>query len=139
MKAQKDRHTLAMMTRVLGTSRSGYYAWASRRSSRRSVEDAELSRRIRDIHEESRGTSGAPQIHVELCDGGIHVGRKRIARLMRGNGIRGVCRRKWTTTTLRDRAAVVAPDLVKRDFRAQRSNQLWLADITYVPTWAGFL
>jgi putative transposase len=98
-----------------------------------------LSRRIRDIHEQSMGTYGAPRIHAELCDSGIHVGRKRVARLMRGNGIRGVCRRKWTTTTVRDRVAVVAPDLVKRDFRAQRPNQLWVADITYVPTWAGFL
>jgi len=139
MKAQEHRHSIVTMTRVLGASRSGYYAWASRRPCRRSAEDAELSRRIRDIHEQSRGTYGAPRIHAELCDCGIHVGRKRVARLMRGNGIRGVCRRKWTTTTVRDRAAVVAPDLVKRDFRAQRPNQLWVADITYVPTWAGFL
>jgi putative transposase len=67
------------------------------------------------------------------------VGRKRVARLMRKNGIRGVSRRKWTTTTVRDHAAAVAPDLVKRDFRAQGPNQLWVADITYVPTWSRFL
>ena len=98
-----------------------------------------LSQRIQNIHEESRGTYGVPRIHAELADSGTHVGRKRVARLMRGNGIRGVCRRKWTTTTVRDRSAVVAPDLVKRHFKAHGLNQLWVADITYVPTWAGFL
>ena len=139
MKAQEDRHTIAMMSRVLEVSRSGFYAWTSRRPSRRAREDSELGQRIQNIHEESRGTYGAPRIYAELADSGTHVGRKRVARLMRGNGIRGVCRRKWTTTTVRDRATVVAPDLVKRQFQANGPNQLWVADITYVPTWAGFL
>jgi putative transposase len=137
MKAQEERHTIAMMSRVLEVSRSGFYAWTSRRPSRRTREDTKLGERIKTIHEQSRGTYGAPRIYAEVCDSGIHVGRKRVARLMRGNGIRGVYRRKWTTT-VRDRAAVVAPDLVKRDFRAQGPNHLWVADITYVPTWAGF-
>jgi putative transposase len=139
MKAQEDRHSIAMMSRVLEVSRSGFYAWAGRRPSRRGREDSELGQRIQNIHEESWGTYGAPRIHTELADSGTHVGRKGVARLMRGNGIRGVCRRKWTTTTVRDRAAVVAPDLVKRHFLAHGLNQLWVADITYIPTWAGFL
>ncbi len=139
MKAQEDRHTIATMSRGLEVSRSGFYAWVGRRPSRRAREDAELGQRIQSIHEQSRGTYGAPRIHAELSACGIGVGGKRVARLMRGNGIRGVCRRKWTRTTVRDCTAVAAPDLVKRDFRAQGPNQLWVADITYVPTWAGFL
>jgi putative transposase len=139
MKAQHDQHTVGRMSRVLGVSKSGFYAWAGREPSARSRQDAELAQRIQYIHEQSRGTYGAPRVHAELRASGMHVGRKRVARLMRGNGIRGVSRRKWTTTTVRDRAAVVAPDLVKREFRAQGPNQLWVADITYVPTWSGFL
>jgi len=139
MRVQEARHTIATMSRVLEVSRSGFYAWAGRSPSRRACEDAELGERIRSIHEQSRGTYGAPRIHAELSASGTHVGRKRVARLMRANSIRGVSRRKWTTTTVRDRAAVVAPDLVKRDFRAQGPNQLWVADITYVPTWSRFL
>jgi putative transposase len=139
MKAQEDQHPVATMSRVLEVSRGGFYAWTGRQPSRRAREDTDLGQRIRDIHTQSRGTYGAPRIHAELADGGTRVGRKRVARLMRENGLRGVSRRKWTTTTVRDRTAVVAPDLVKRDFRAQGPNQLWVADITYVPTWAGFL
>ena len=139
MKAEEGRHTIATMSRVLEVSRSGFYAWAGRGASQRAGEDADLGQRIQIIHQQSRGTYGAPRIHAELSASGIRVGRKRVARLMRGNGIRGVCRRKWTTTTVRDHSAVVVPDLVKRDFRAQEPNQLWVADITYVPTWAGFL
>jgi putative transposase len=139
MRAQEARHTIATMSRVLEVSRSGFYAWAGRSPSRHAREDAELVDRIRSIHEQSRGTYGAPRIHAELSASGRRIGRKRVARLMRANSIRGVSRRKWTTTTVRDRTAVVSPDLVKRDFRAQRPNQLWVADITYVPTWSRFL
>jgi putative transposase len=139
MKSQEDRHSIATMSRVLEVSRSGFYAWAGRRPSRQAREDSELGQRMQNIHEQSRGTYGAPRIQAELAASGMHVGRKRVARLMRGTGIRGVSRRKWTTTTVRDRTAVVAPDLVKRDFRAQGPNQLWVADITYVPTWSRFL
>ena len=99
---------------------------------------AELSLRIRAIHENSRATYGAPRIHAELADQGIRVGRKRVARLMEVAGIYGVSRRKWITTTTRDRAAP-APDLVERNFSAPAPNQLWVSDITYIPTWTGFL
>jgi putative transposase len=139
MKDQEDRFSITTMSRVLGVSRSGFYAWEGRRPSRRACEDAELGQRIRGIHEQSRGTYGAPRIHAELASGGTRIGCKRVARLMREKGLRGVSRRKWTTTTVRDPTAVVAPDLVRRDFRAQGPNQLWVADITYVPTWARFL
>ena len=127
------------MCRVLGVSRSGFYAWDRRVPSPRLREGQELAQRIKDIHERSHGTYGAPRIHAELAAEGVHVGRKRVARLMRENRIRGVSRRKWTTTTVRDHTASPAPDLVKRHFAAAGPNQLWVADITYVPTGAGFL
>jgi len=139
MKAHEDQYPISAMSRVLEVSRSGFYAWLGRPPSGRAVEDVQLGQRIQDIHEQSRGTYGCPRIHAELTAQGQSVGHNRVAHLMRQKGIRGVSRRKWTTTTVRDRAALVAPDLVKRDFRAQGSNQLWVADITYVPTWAGFL
>ena len=88
--------------------------------------------------EHSRGTYGAPRIHVELVSQGIHVGRKRVARLMRIAGIQGVSRRKWMCTTTQD-GSRPAPDLVQRHFCANGPDRLWVADITYVPSWAGFL
>ena len=100
--------------------------------------NAELTARIGWIHEQSRGTYGAPRVHAEVAAGGRHIGRKRVARLMREKGQRGVSRRKGTATTKKDWAAAVAPDLVKRDFAVDGPDHLWVADITYVPTWAGY-
>jgi putative transposase len=91
------------------------------------------------IHAESRGTYGAPRVQAELRAKGVSVSRKRVARLMHHAGVRGVSRRRFVVTTVRDDASVPAPDLVQRDFEAAGPNQLWVADITYVPTWAGFL
>jgi putative transposase len=127
------------MCRVLGVSTSGYYAWRTRPRSERARADAELSLHIQAIHERSSATYGAPRIHAELTAQGVRVGRKRVARLMEVAGIYGVSRRKWITTTTRDRAARPAPDLVERNFSATAPNELWVADITYVPTWTGFL
>jgi len=132
-------YPIATMCRLLGVSASGYYAWQNRRPSARAVGDAVLLKRIREIHAVSRGTYGAPRIHAELAAEGIHVGHKRIARLMRVAGLAGVSRRKGPRTTQRRQGARPAPDLVERDFTAERPDQLWVADITYVPTWAGFL
>jgi len=95
--------------------------------------------KIHTIHLESRGTYGAPWVHAELAAQGIAVGRKRVARLMRRAQLRGVTRRKWITTTTRDPDAARARDLVHRQFTATGRDQLWVADITYVPTGAGYL
>ncbi len=95
--------------------------------------------RIREIHQASREAYGAPMIHAELTEGGERINHKRVARLMRLHGIVGVTRRKPHGTTRRDPQAAAAPDLVERAFRAERPDQLWVADITYVPTWTGFL
>jgi putative transposase len=132
-------YPITTMCRVLGVSSAGYYAWRQRRPSARSESDAALLRRIRTIHAVSQGTYGAPRIHAELKAEGEPVGRKRVARLMRTAGLVGASRRQKTTTTVRDDQARPAPDLVDRTFTADRPNQLWVADITYVPTWVGFL
>ncbi len=130
---------IATMCRVLEVSTSGYYAWLSRPRSKRVREDEDLLEKIRRIHSESRGTYGSPRVLVELIAHQIQVGRKRIARLMRAAGLAGVSRRKFVTTTVRDRAAKAAPDLVDRRFSADGPDKLWVADITYIPTWEGFL
>jgi putative transposase len=127
------------MCRLLGFSTSGFYAWLTRPMSERARQDVVLSARIERAHKESRGTYGVPRCHAELVDDGEHVGRKRVARLMRNAGLVGISPRKSTFTTVRDPAARVSDDLVHRNFAATGADQLWVADITYVPTWAGFL
>lgn len=139
MKAHQAEFPVRTMCRVLGLSPSGYYEWRDRGPSARARSDAALLEQIERHHLDSRGTYGAPRIHADLAAAGVRVGRKRVARLMRGAGIAGVSRRRFCTTTQRDRDAAVAPDLVERRFQADGPDQLWVADITYIPTWAGFL
>ena len=139
MTAHQAIHPVATMCRVLGVSPSGYYAWRKRPLSPRARADVELTAHIDAIHRASRGTYGAPRVHAELAALGIHIGRKRVARLMRALGVHGVSRRRRPRTTFRDPAHPPAPDLVARDFAAPGPNRLWVADITYIPTWAGFL
>jgi len=134
----RANYPIAVMCRVLGVSPSGYYAWVKRPRSRRAGIDAALSEKIRVAHAASRGTYGAPRLRIDLAEAGIRVSRKRVARLMRNLGLSGVSRRRHTVTTVRDGVSQV-PDLVERDFTAERPNLLWVADITYIPTWAGFL
>jgi len=139
VKAHQAEHRIATMCHVVGVSTSGYYAWRKRPASARERANAALQERIRVVHEQSRGTYGSPRIRVELSEQGVASGRNRIARLMRRAGLRGVCRRKGWRTTVRDRDARPAPDLVERNFRAEHPDRLWVADITYIPTWSGFL
>ncbi len=127
------------MCRLLGVSTSGSYAWHGRAPSAHADSDAALLKRIREIHRTSRETYGAPRIHAELIAQGHAVSRKRIARLMRVAGVAGISRRKATRTTVRDARARAAADLVERNFTAEAPDQLWVGDITYIPTWAGFL
>lgn len=139
MKANPVTYPIATMCRVLGVSSGGYPAWKKRPPSKRAVSDAALSERIRTIHHNSRGTYGAPRIHAELIETGARVGCKRVARLMRAAGLVGVSRRKGCRTTICNNDSRPAPDLVDRNFTATRPDQLYVADITYIPTWAGFL
>ena len=139
MSANRAAYPVRPLCRLLGVSPSGYYAWRQRGPSARAVANGALVERIRAIHQASRGAYGAPNIHFELVESGTRVNHKRVARLMRLHGIVGVTRRKYHGTTRRDPVAPRAPDLVERAFVATQPNQLWVADITYVPTWAGFL
>jgi putative transposase len=128
-----------MMCRLLRVSPSGYYAWRCREASARKTEDEKLQQRIKAIHQDSRQSYGAPRIHEELKAEGTRIGRKRVARLMNEADLVGITRRRYVVTTRRDRSARPAPDLVDRKFSATGPNQLWVADITYVPLLAGFL
>lgn len=139
MKMNQAVHAVVMMCRVLGVSASGYYAWRNRKESNRRRKDRALGKKVEVIFWWSRGTYGAPRIHRELQARGTAVGKKRVARLMRGSGLVGVTRRKWTSTTVRDESVRPAPDLVNRKFVAAGPNQLWVADITFVPLRSGFL
>lgn len=140
MRAHQAQYPIGMMCRLLGVSPSGYYAWRKRSRSQPSRSEEEtLLAQIRSIHERSHGTYGAPRIHAELRAHGLRVSRKRVARLMRKAGLQGVSRRPWTVTTVKSAQAEPAPDLVERNFTAQGRDQLWVADITYISTWTGFL
>jgi putative transposase len=139
VRAHQGTHRVATVCWVLGVSASGYYAWQSRPLSARAHTDRGLLEQIRTIHDRSRGTYGAPRIHAELAAAGVHIGRKRVARLMQAAGLAGVSRRAFVTTTRRDPVARPAPDLVQRAFTVDGPDRLWVADITYIATWAGFL
>lgn len=136
---ERAHHPVQTMCRLLEVSASGYWAWRGRATSTRALDDAALTSRIADAHAASRGTYGAPRIHAELRAAGIGCGRKRVARLMRRAGLAGVRRRRFVRTTLRDPQATAAPDLVQRHFARDAPDRLWVADITYLPTAAGFL
>ena len=138
MKAHQAEYPIATQCRVLGVSTSGYYAWLKRAPSARSKANAELLEEIKKSHKKSDGTYGAPRIHADLPKE-MGASLNRVARVMCDVGIQGVTRRKWTKTTVRDEDERAAPDLVDRDFTATGPDQLWVADITYIPTWAGFL
>jgi putative transposase len=128
------------MCRVLSVSRSGYYGWRERPPSLREIDDEVMTEKIRRIHKDSRETYGYRRITSELVDAhGEQVGKHHVARLMRRAGICGLKRRKFCRTTKRDDRARPAPDLVNRDFTASAPDEKWVCDVTYVPTWAGFL
>jgi putative transposase len=138
--AQKARTPISIACELLGVSRSGYYAWATGVPSDRALSDAWLTEKIREIWRQNRKVYGSPRIHAELrLQFGIRVGRKRVERLMRDADISGLVERKRGRTTIRVPGVRVADDLVERQFRPAAPNVLWLADITYLRTWEGWL
>jgi putative transposase len=138
--AEKAHHPVSRLARVLGVARAGYYAWACRPLSQRAAADQALTEQIRQIHARSRGTYGAPRVHAELRLGlEVHVGRKRVARLMRAAGLQGCHRRRLRGLTRRDPQAAPAPDLVERNFTPPGPDRLWVADITQQRTDQGWL
>jgi putative transposase len=138
---EKASFHLVTMCRVLGVCPSGYRSWERGPATVRAGADGALTEAIRVIHARSRRTYGAPRVHAALRAEGWRVGRKRVARLMRADGLVGVHRRRRTAPTARPapRAATTAPDLVRRDFSTDAPDRLWVADITYLPTREGFL
>jgi putative transposase len=139
VKANQAKYPVATMCRVLEASTSSYYACRVRPRSKRAQGHELITERIIAMWNVSRQSYGAPRIHHDFKEAGERIGKKRIARLMKHAEIEGVTRRKGIFTTRRDKDARPAPDLVERNFSASAPNELWVADITYVPTWAGFL
>jgi putative transposase len=137
--SQQGQYSVGLMCRVLGVSSSGYYAWRKREPSRREQENKVLMEQIRNIFTCSRETYGSPRIQAELNARGLTCSRGRVARLMRQNGLKSRCRRRYRVTTKADQRHPVAPNVLDRDFTAQQPNQKWLADITYIDTRQGWL
>jgi putative transposase len=139
MRAERANYPISLMCRVLGVSRSGFHAWLRRPASRRRLEDELLVARIRSIHARSDGTYGAPRIHAQLAHEGIRMGRKRVERLMRTERLQGIPKPRRLRTTIKLPGVRLASDLVCRDFSASEPNSLWVADITHIATWEGWL
>jgi putative transposase len=137
--SKKAEHSIQTMCRVLEVSRSGFHAWQGRPPSSRALNDAALTKQISEIHQTRRKVYGAPRIQGELADQGIRVGTKRVARLMRKAGISGLQEKNYKNTTIRVPGVRVADDLLDRDFTAKAPDQRWVADITYLRTWEGWL
>ena len=141
IEAEKAEHRVSRLCSVLGVTRAGYYAWRRRPPSSRRRRDLELKPLLQAAFSDSLETYGAPRLHAELRAHGVRVGKKRVARLMRELGLEGVSRRgrRRRVQPVSGPAAPPAPDLVRRRFYASHPDELWLADITHVPTWEGWL
>jgi putative transposase len=139
MQKQRDRFPLPLMCRVLKVSRSGFYAALEERVSARVEADHALLTHIQSIHRESRRTYGSPRVLEELRSRGIRVGRKRIARLMRRNGLRGCAARRRRVRTHAIERNPQLRDHVQRQFRCAKLDQVWVADLTYIRTDQGWV
>jgi transposase InsO family protein len=126
---------------LLEVSRAADYAHRAGTGSSRQRTDQELTERIRQAHQASKGRYGAPRIHAQLRRQGHRHGRKRVARLMRAAGLHGRTPRRFKRTTIPDPTAATRADLIRRDFavNAAAVNTRWCGDITYIPTWEGWL
>jgi len=137
---KKGRRNVKRACELLKVSRAAFYAHLAG-PSRRDQDDADLTREIRAVHQESKGRYGAPRVHAELRRRGQRHGRKRVARLMRSAGITGRAAKRWKKTTIPDPAAAARADRIRRDFTADagRLDSRWCGDITYIRTWEGWL
>jgi len=127
------------MCRVLQVSRSGYYAWKSRPIAARTSQNQDLTQQIQQIHTASRGVYGSPRVHAALRQSGVAVGRHRVARLMRKQGLRAYGKSKFRTTTISDPTLPVAENRLARQFKMPQPDQTWVGDITYIWTQQGWL
>jgi putative transposase len=138
--AEKATYPISLMCRVLEVNRTAFHDWERRPPADRALYDAFLTDKISQIHAASGGTYGAPRVHAELrLQHGIRVGKKRVERLMAAAGLQGIPVPRKARTTVRVAGVRLAPDLVERDFNPTAPNRLWCADITYLPTWEGWL
>jgi len=140
MSVHEGVFTMTRMCRMLGVSASGYYAWRGRTPGRRVQANAALVEQIRDVHQVSRRTYGSPRVYAALRQRGVVCSRNRVARLMRHEGLAGRSpHRRYPHTTQAAPGNPVAPNVLAQNFTAQRPNQKWVADITYVDTAEGWL
>ena len=137
--AQAKEYPVRVLCRVLGLTRSGYYAWRNQVSSARAKQDQDLTGQIRAVFERSRQTYGSPRVHAQLQAEGLRCARKRVARLMRAARLVARPRRPRIATTDSRHSMPIAPNLLERCFTAEAPNQRWVADITYLPTREGWL
>ena len=135
----RDEFPVARMCQMLGVSRSGYYARRKRPVSAREMANQELYKKIKVVYNENHGVYGSPRIYRALKKQGVACSENRVARLMRLQNLQAKQTKRYKTTTQRNKAQAVAPNLLKGDFVAQRPNQKWLTDITYIPTQEGWL
>jgi transposase InsO family protein len=142
IEAEKSRQrNVKRACELLKVSRSAYYAARGDEPSERARQDAELAVQVKTVHEESKGRYGSPRVHAQLRAQGRRHSRKRVARLMRQSGLQGRAAKRWKKTTIPDPAAAARADRIRRDFTADASatNTRWCGDITYIPTWEGWL
>jgi putative transposase len=139
MHAEKSSFSICRMARLLGVSRSGYYAWSKREPSKRAIRAERIAQKISWFHGDSDEVSGAPRILADLREDGEVISRKTVAKTMRRLGLRGVCPKKWRTTTVTDAKDTYPPDAVKRQWDTGRLNAVGIGDITYLRTWEGWL
>lgn len=137
--AEKARFPIRLMCTALSVSRSGYYAWLSRPKAQKAQVDEKLSRAIRASHRRARGTYGSPRVTQDLKSEGHQVGRQRVARLMREQGLQGLPRRRFRVTTTSDPSLAVAPNRLARAFQVEEINHTWASDLTYLGTEQGWL
>ena len=135
----REEFPVIRMCAMLDVSRSGYYAWRGRPPSKREMANQELTAKIKKAFEDNEETYGSPRIYQVMRNLGLMCSLNRVARLMRAEGLCAKQSRRFRSTTKRNKAHQAAPNLLKRDFRAERLNQKWLADITYIPTLEGWL
>jgi transposase InsO family protein len=136
-----QRRNVKRACELLKVSRSAYYAARGSRPSGRAAQDAELATQVKRVHGESKGRYGSPRVHAALRSQGLRHSRKRVARLMRAQGLQGRAAKRWKKTTIADPAAAARADRIRRDFTADAAkvNTRWCGDITYIATWEGWL
>lgn len=139
VRAERALYAVSLLCSVLGVARSGFYAWLARRPSAHRVRDAELAVEVVASHKRNRSVYGSPRVHADLAARGVRVGKKRVARLMRENGLQARPRRRFVATTDSRHDEPLAPNLLKRNFEVSAPNDTWVSDVTYVPTSEGWL